>query len=49
MENSTVRRAIVLVVLITCSILLLSWVVDRAAENAPDPTPTASVTATASA
>lgn len=47
MENSTVRRGLVVVVLITCSMLLLWWITDRAKEDAADPTPAASLSASA--
>jgi hypothetical protein len=46
--NSTVYRGLVLVVLITCSMLVLWWVTDRAKDNAPTPTPSATLSVTTS-
>jgi hypothetical protein len=42
MENSTVRRGLVVLVLVTCSMLLLWWFAPKAAD--PGPTPTAELT-----
>jgi hypothetical protein len=46
-ENNAVRRGLVLVVLVTCTMLLLWWVTDRVKEDAaaPSPTPTATISA----
>ena len=44
MENSTVRRGLIVVVLITCSMLLLWWLIPNPAD--PTVTPSPSVTAT---
>jgi len=44
MENSTVRRGLMVVVLITCTMLLLWWLLPNPTD--PGPTPSASLTAT---
>jgi hypothetical protein len=44
-ENSAIRRGLVLLVLVTCTMLALWWLVDRAKEDSPIVTPTASLTA----
>ena len=44
MENSTVRRGLVVVVLITCSMLLLWWLIPNPSDQGVTPSP--SVTAT---
>ena len=43
MDNSTVRRGLVVVVLITCSMLLLWWLVPSASDNEPSATPSATL------
>jgi len=45
MENSAVRRGLVVLVLVTCTMLALWWFVDSAKEDSPKVSPTASLTA----
>jgi hypothetical protein len=45
MENSTVRRGLVVLVLVTCSILALWFLVDHLGGDA-EPTPSATLSAT---